>query len=352
MSDFLVPDPKQDKYNLLGKIYMREDLGMIPKPKPLIDGWLDRGTTVMLIGATQIGKSFTMIGWACSVATGVSWLGHDVMVEACPVLYVVGEGSSGLDDRITAWETEHQQKAWDVRIVVLPESLSNAEVWSQVTELAKEIEAGLVLFDTLSSLYPEINESQDAAKVVRAMVDLQVATGATVVTAHHTGWANKGRARGGSQLEANPDAVITLESDGDPEENLPVRIKRKKAKDAPSGKEVWVQRKFLGNGCVLELCQVPVDAAEIKDVTRRATARAHITAALRSAEAFTLTAAQVRKKAGGNAKFTKDVLDEMIRDAEIQTREVDFRDARGFARKRDVLGHVTSKQWHFGDPKE
>lgn len=247
---------KSNPYSLLGQILTRSELAALPKPEPLIDGWLDLRTTVVVVGDTGSNKTFTTLGWACSVATGEPWLGHAVCTKPLPVIYVVGEGASGLDARLAAWEAENTEVP-DARLTIVkqPASIDNEEFWAQLQTLASVKQARLVIFDTFSSLAPEADETKDAAKVVRRMGELASRIDGTTVLVHHTGWGEKERARGGSQLEANPDSVIVLKKeDADPSV---VSIRRKKVKDGPSGDTIWVVRVEVGESCVLEAVLEP-----------------------------------------------------------------------------------------------
>ncbi|MEU2703340.1 AAA family ATPase [Micromonospora aurantiaca (nom. illeg.)] len=244
------------------------DLRRLPPPKPLIEGWLDQGTTAVVTGATGTNKTFTVLGWALSVATGVKWLGHKVS-KTGTVLFVLGEGAYGLASRIEAWEEEHGVRVPEDRLRVLKHPKGVAPVrrkdgvmegpfWWGLDDAIEATDAVLVVLDTFSSLAPEADETKDAALVVSYMSKRAEEHGATLILVHHTGWVDKRnpgtekRARGGSQFEANPDTVINLsvDSSGD-EPNPPVAIWRKKNKEGPAGLTIHARRKEVGKSCVL-----------------------------------------------------------------------------------------------------
>ncbi|KAA1426468.1 AAA family ATPase [Nocardioides antri] len=226
--------------NVLGGIYGRSELTAIPKPADLIADVVASGV-VVLVGAWGIGKTFLTVGMACSVATGRTWLGHDV--NAAPVLYVVGEGSTGLDDRLAAWETAYNRGKTipdaDLTIAVQPRSLSERETWARLTELALAKTVRFVILDTFSSLAPDADETKDAPLVMRRAADLATAIGGTVLLVHHPGWSDATRTRGGYQFEANAEEVLLLT--GTPEDPL-VTLKVKKLKEGTPGRTIWLRR--------------------------------------------------------------------------------------------------------------
>jgi hypothetical protein len=226
-----------------GKIYSRSELKNIPAPEYVIDEILVRRAANLAIGATGTGKSLCVIDWAGCIATGRDWHGHPVITSG-PVLIVIGEGASGLDGRVTAWENFHGRaepiRDERLRIVVKPASLSRAETWRWIRAQAVEIRAVLIVLDTMSSLAPDLDETKDAALIIRRASDLAVLTGAAVVIVHHPGWGDPGRARGGSQLESNADQVLVFRAvDGSDDT---ARMVVKKSKDAEAGAEIWLRR--------------------------------------------------------------------------------------------------------------
>jgi RecA-family ATPase len=173
----------------LGRMLDRSDLAALPKPEPLIENWVDLRTANLVVGATGTNKTFALLGWACSVATGVPWLGHRVAVDPATVIYVVGEGGSGLHSRISAWEEDNGIDVPRERLVILllPDSISSAMFWEELCDLALVVGARLVVLDTFSSLAPAADETDDAAVVLRYMAALATDIDGAVVLAHHTG---------------------------------------------------------------------------------------------------------------------------------------------------------------------
>jgi RecA-family ATPase len=191
----------------------RSQLRALPAVEPLIDGVMSLRSTVVFVGPTGGGKTFVALSWACSIGTGHNWLGHTV--HQCRVLYTVGEGANGLDNRVSAWEQAWQTKVEDDQVIwsVRPASLRELETWIQMRAEALALAVRVVILDTFSSLAPDADETKDAA-TLRRMADLAAAIDGTVILVHHPGWADATRARGGSQLEANADEVLILHGNG------------------------------------------------------------------------------------------------------------------------------------------
>ncbi|MDP3890335.1 bifunctional DNA primase/polymerase [Nocardioides sp.] len=227
---------------ILGHVLRRSELGNLPSLRPLVKGLLDYPSAVVLVGSYGIGKTFLGIALACCVATGRPWMGRPV--ERRRVLLVVGEGGSGLNKRIAAWEQGYNQgqpvNDADLIVMLQPRSLTDRNVWQRIGERCMAEDVGFVILDTLSSLAPDADETKDSALVVSQMHRLAADTGGVVLLVHHPGWSDNGRTRGGYQFEGNTDDVLLLT--GTPEEPL-MQLRRKKVKDDENGQVFWMRRK-------------------------------------------------------------------------------------------------------------
>ena len=80
-------------------------LSTLPRPSWLVEDLLPRPSVAFIYGPPKSGKSFIAIDLAASVACGRSWCGKKT--TGGTVLYVVGEGISGVVLRQEAWAEYH-----------------------------------------------------------------------------------------------------------------------------------------------------------------------------------------------------------------------------------------------------
>jgi len=234
----------------LGLVLDSSELDTLPEVEPLIEDVISLRSAVVMVGEYGVGKSFAALGMAASVATGRPWLGRKV--EQAPVLYVVGEGSYGLSKRLAAWREAFNDgepiPKGAFTVSIRPDSLLNPSTWEAITKEAQRSGARFVVLDTLSALTPDADETKDAPKLIRSLVDLSATIDGTALFLHHPGWLNKKRSRGGSQLESNVDEVLLLEELAD---NL-YGLRRKKVKDGPDGGVVFLQRRQVAQSLIIE----------------------------------------------------------------------------------------------------
>jgi hypothetical protein len=186
-------------------------LAALPPPEPLIEDYLTRDSLVVTYGRPGTIKSLIAISQALAVVTGTDWFGHPV--HRGPVLYVVGEGTSGLAQRQQAWMDacgifDLEGLIWLPYAVNL---LQNDSV-AALAEIVAELGAVLVVIDTLarSMVGGDENRSGDMAQAVEACDTIRRKSGATVDLVHHTPKAGD-TPRGHSALEGAADTMLLLE---------------------------------------------------------------------------------------------------------------------------------------------
>jgi hypothetical protein len=223
----------------------RSELKTLPKVEPLIDGVMSLRASVVLFGPTGAGKTLVGLSQACCIGTGNAWLGS--AVRKLPVLYVIGEGASGLDDRVRAFELFYGVEVDDEAVIfsVKPASLNLPQTWAEIRAEAHDLGRRVVFFDTFSSLAHDADETKDAASFTRRLSDLAAAIDGTAVVVHHPGWSDQDRTRGGYQLEANVDEVLKLSGNA---HSPVVQLSRKKVKEGAAGAVLWLRRKEIDLG--------------------------------------------------------------------------------------------------------
>lgn len=189
-----------------------EMLAAPPRVDWLVSGILPRGANAMLFGPSGAGKSFFALDVACAVATETQW--HNHRVKGGPVLYLAGEGFNGLRLRLRAWQAVHgvdlTAAALHVSTTAVPfNAEGSALLKSALAEMPEP--PTLIVVDTLARhLVGDENSQRDAAEFVQTCAALSTATGAAVLTVHHSGHAAQDRARGSSALRAAVDVEMAL----------------------------------------------------------------------------------------------------------------------------------------------
>lgn len=201
------------------KLLSRDDLHRIPKPKPLIEGFLDCNTLTRIYGPSGHGKSFLVLDMACCIGNGMDWHGQHVTQGV--VIFVVAEGGSGILERVYAWEQHHGREATDVLFYPEPVQAMKDE-WGDLIAVCEEIKPVMVVLDTQARITVglEENSAKDVGEFIERCETLRRRTNACVVLIHHTGHEG-GHARGSTaalgalntELKVTRDeSTVTLKS--------------------------------------------------------------------------------------------------------------------------------------------
>jgi hypothetical protein len=208
---------KEERHRLITMAEMMADLGTT---NWLIEGCLEIDTLAVLYGAPKTGKTFVTLDMALSIASGIGFHGHNVQQGA--VVYIVGEGRSGLMRRTKAWCIEH-----DVDPLTLPviwskkgQALTDADeakALSNDIALFAEQDVRLIVIDTLNRNFggADENSTKDMTAFVHNLDQLRSEHGATVLVVHHSGLSNDSRSRGSSVLYGAVDANMQVAKKSD-----------------------------------------------------------------------------------------------------------------------------------------
>jgi hypothetical protein len=199
----------------------RADQIEIRPPDWLLRGAIERDAFALIFGDPGCGKSFLAIDWACRVATGTPWRGYDV--KPGPVVYVAGEGQQGFGRRIRAWSEHHGVGLDGVPLYLSPAVAmpDPADLKALVTAIDTGVAAvgqrpTLIVLDTLARNFGggDENATPDMGRFVLACDAVRTLYGCTVLVVHHSGHADKSRARGAIALKAALDAEYRLSNEG------------------------------------------------------------------------------------------------------------------------------------------
>lgn len=186
------------------------DLESLPDPEWLIDGILPKSSMSVLYGSPGLGKTFIALDWALRIGGGLGWLGRDV--KAGTVLYVYAEGVYGLKNRRAAWvQSTGLADPVDVRFFPRAVPLLDDDWVEALTDLCRELQPTLVVFDTLARATAggDENSAKDMGRAVAACDAIRDATGAAVMLVHHTGKDGLNY-RGSSAIEGAADTMLHL----------------------------------------------------------------------------------------------------------------------------------------------
>jgi|GEM_PF-1999632 len=197
-----------------------EDLKtLLAKPRPvkwLVHRRIETPSTAMTYGASGVGKTFVVDDLTAAIATGGEWMGRKV--SAGSVFYISGEGNVGLLRRFQAWQVNRGIEIPAGRIFMSNTRIEISEagaaaVVQEVQDRAKEIgtSPALVVIDTLNRAMPtgaDENSAKDIGAFFNIVDRIRDEFDCVVMVVHHTGQANKDRARGSSAIKAVLDTEI------------------------------------------------------------------------------------------------------------------------------------------------
>ena len=181
----------------------------------------------MLFGDPGCGKSFIAIDIAMCVATGTSFHGKPVTKGA--VIYIAGEGYHGLTQRARAWAAENEIPVEAAEIYIsrtsvdIPDDDAREKLTSEIHSLLGEDgKPSLIVLDTVARNFGgnDENSTKDMGAFITAVDAINAEFNCATLLVHHTGHADKTRARGAIALKgaldteyrlSKNDAFLTLE---------------------------------------------------------------------------------------------------------------------------------------------
>jgi hypothetical protein len=214
--------------------FVRMDSLQARPPSWLVKGLIETDCFGCLYGDPAAGKSFIAIELSSCVSTGSPFYG--LPVKKGPVIFLAGEGQSGLARRFKAWSIARHVSLNGAPLYInrgsvsLIDSDSMIPVIQALERLLLEIgrPPALVILDTWSRvLGGDDSAPSDAAAGVAALDELRARFGNfAALVVHHEGHT-KGRGRGWSGLRAAVDVELRAERGSD----RVVRLECTKAKD-------------------------------------------------------------------------------------------------------------------------
>ena len=193
-----------------------EAITNVPEPEPLVPGWLFRRSFAALSAPPKTGKTFIALDLALALATGTRWVGGNIPRQG-RVLYIIGEGVSGVGQRVRAWKQEHPNASANGWIDFVPTAvqLKEREQAHLLLELAAARDYDLIVIDTLAraSVGAEENSAKEMGQIIAVLDKLKEVSGACVLVVHHTGKDASRGLRGSSAIGGALDTSIVCEGD-------------------------------------------------------------------------------------------------------------------------------------------
>ncbi|ENW7558973.1 AAA family ATPase [Salmonella enterica] len=243
---------------------MDEPCALFTKRDPIIDGLYNFKSTFELVGESNIGKSFFLLGQMACASAGIPFAGAKVIKSHS--FYFDAEGGSTTLDRKQALQKTYgddldwlhiidlQSEGWDVT-----SKAGQRAIIRHIRTVAGTDPVGLVAFDSLNQSVAlsdkpfDENSSSDMGTVASALKAIADETGACAGVVHHPAKSEKGTrriGRGSGALHGAVDFVYFIEQ---PDESEPLRLNFYMEKARGSTKQL--PRGFLLAKCKIEVAQ-------------------------------------------------------------------------------------------------
>jgi len=188
----------------------------------LVKEWLQPGQMSVLVGQSNVGKTFVALDLLLAIARGKMWFGK--RTERRAVAYLAAEGTTGIAMRLHAYKRHHKLADQDVEKlpfgylaapVNLRDSIAEQEDLIEILKGFEEqagMPLGLVVVDTLARAMAGGNENsaEDMGAYIRTSDAIRTATGAHIMHIHHLGKDTSKGGRGSSALRAATDTEILV----------------------------------------------------------------------------------------------------------------------------------------------
>lgn len=192
----------------------------MPPPQWIFHELLQKNSTALLYGPSNLGKSFVALEMLFALATGRD----DVFKPMCKgrALYITGEGVAGLSIRLLAWER--------ARLTILPErsvafvgtavQIADPKARRQfITAIRKEFGdelPDLIIFDTLArcAVGLDENSAKDMGILVEGLEQIRQDLKCSVLLVHHSTKSDPKTERGSGVVFGAVDTALALVQDG------------------------------------------------------------------------------------------------------------------------------------------
>lgn len=230
---------------LLAEMVTADELAAREPPRHMIEGLLQFDSESWVIGEPGSRKSFVVLDMAAHVAGGRPWQGR--RVNQALVVFIVAEGAGGSSLRIKAWQKRYGDMGGNIRFLPRPVQAARAEAWAVLVQACARLsrvaaEAGqgvLVVLDTQARVTVGLkeNDATDMGIFIDAVRAIREASGACVLTVHHTG-RKGGDARGSSAIDGAQTTELKVVKDVGSAGGLYGKVITEKQKDITEAEPV------------------------------------------------------------------------------------------------------------------
>lgn len=191
-------------------------------PNELVEGLITIGSTVVVYGDSNSGKTFWALSVAASVAMGTTCYGRKT--DPGLVVYLASESPTSIRSRVQAIKKHYGDDLENLVVVQAPVNfyLGDGDA-NDVIELVRKVEemkgqcVRLIIGDTLARISAGANENsgEDMGPVMSRFDVVAAATRACIMIIHHNGKDAAKGSRGWSGIRAHIDTEIEVtEKDG------------------------------------------------------------------------------------------------------------------------------------------
>ncbi len=191
-------------------------------PDELVEGLMTIGSSVVVYGDSNSGKTFWALSVATAIATGTPCYGRKT--DPGLVIYLACEAPASIRSRMQAIKKFHGCNLENLAMVPVPLNFYSGDNDAHdVIELVRSIEemrgkpVRLIIGDTLARMSAGANENsgEDMGPVMARFDQVATATKAALMIIHHNGKDAAKGARGWSGIRAHIDTEIeVIERDG------------------------------------------------------------------------------------------------------------------------------------------
>ena len=256
------------------RITDRDSILALPPPEWLIQPFLQDDTCAILTGGYSTYKSFIALDMALSVVQRPQVSAWDSRLTG-PVVYMLGEGRSGMGKRLAAWERHHDLTIAKNDILFVdpvPHIQMGRDVRGGLVKALLDIGDGykFVVLDTMGRAMAGLNEnaSETASALSQMANELREGLGACILAVGHTRKdraTGQGATRGSGVFENDADTVLNVDKTGE----MQVLLEVVKQKDAPEADSVSLRLKAVGESLVVTRPLVPTVAPTTSKKTVR-----------------------------------------------------------------------------------